>query len=129
MHRAAIYGREPTIVALHEGGAALDAPIRSRERRDGWTPLMVAVAEGQLPSVERLLALGAKVDVRNTHGRTALLLASWYGNDKIVERLLAAGANPQAADKLGFTPARTATLVGNNSVITAFRAAAIDRGR
>jgi ankyrin repeat protein len=129
MHRAAAYGRDAVITVLAEAGAEVDAPIRSRQRRNGWTPLMVAVAEQQLAAVERLLAVGAKVDARNPRGRTALLLAAWYGAGEIAERLLRAGADAYAADVYGFTPARMATLIGDDVSINYFRAAAIDRGR
>jgi cytohesin len=108
IHRAALFGHGDAIDVLIAGGADPDTRILSTERRDGWTPLMVAAAESQVQSVQHLLAAGAYPDARNRHGRTALLLAAWYGSGEIVAKLVAAGANPDAADAVGLTPLKAA---------------------
>jgi ankyrin repeat protein len=122
MHRAAAYGRGNIIDVLAGAGADVDVRIRSSERRDGWTPLMVATVESQLVAVQVLLERSAEVDARNTRGRTALLLAAWYGAEDIVERLLRAGADPTIVDASGITPERAATLTGDAVVMRYFKA-------
>jgi ankyrin repeat protein len=122
MHRAAMYGRGNVIDMLVAEGADVNAVIRSDVRRDGWTPLMVAAAEGQLASVERLLIAGAQVDARNTRGRTALFIASWYGSKPIVERLMRAGADPTVIDAIGITPRDVGRLIGDPIIVGYLRA-------
>jgi cytohesin len=46
--------------------------------------------------VRALLAAGADVDAKLSHGHTALMLAAGEGHLEIVKALLAAGANPNA---------------------------------
>jgi ankyrin repeat protein len=56
----------------------------------GWTPLMIAAANGRVEVVELLLSHAADVTLRNADGETALSLARRHGYGE-VERLLEAG--------------------------------------
>ncbi|QYY82367.1 ankyrin repeat domain-containing protein [Pseudomonas germanica] len=60
----------------------------------GWTPVMIAVAQGHETAAHVLLEAGANPNVYNSHGRTPLMFASRYGNMSLVNTLLAAGADP-----------------------------------
>ena len=121
LHRAAMYGRGAVIDVLIAAGTDVDVRISSRERRDGWTPLMVAAAEAKPEAAEHLIGAGAYVDARDHHGRTALVLAAWYGSAAVVNVLLAASADPDAPDVVDLTPARAAALAGNPEVLGAFK--------
>lgn len=60
----------------------------------GSAPLCVAAAEGQIASIQVLLAEGAQVNALDPAGRTPLFLAVERGLAETVTVLLAAGANP-----------------------------------
>lgn len=60
--------------------------------KDGRTPLMFAVAEGNFDVAKSLIEHGADLNIQNNNGETALHLAAIYGNDKIARLLLKHGA-------------------------------------
>ncbi len=61
--------------------------------KDGFTPLMAAVASGTVDKMSLILSEKAKVEAVTGDGRTALVLASGNGSSEMVRRLLAAGAH------------------------------------
>jgi len=73
----------------------------------GW-PLLVYTSRGDKgehpEEVQRLLNLGANVDVRNYKGRTALHCATKVGFVRVIEVLLKNRADVNATDKNGETP-------------------------
>ncbi|MBI3516655.1 MAG: ankyrin repeat domain-containing protein [Proteobacteria bacterium] len=72
---------------------ALIAATRDLDARQGggWTPLMLASANGMAAAVQLLLAAGADWTLANDHGKTALDLAREHGHTAIAERLAHAG--------------------------------------
>lgn len=66
--------------------------------------LLQAVAAGDLPRVEGLLASGADCEVRSADGATALMLAAHAGRLDLVRALVAAGADVNATDERGWGP-------------------------
>ncbi len=73
----------------------------------GWPPLVYACRgdKGEHPEdVQRLLALGADIDVRNYKGKTALHCAAKAGFLKVINLLIEAGTTVDAADNNGETP-------------------------
>ena len=57
----------------------------------GYTPLLVAVVNGQRGLVSHLLQLGADIEARNEGvGRTALHIAAQSGDEELLRILLAA---------------------------------------
>ena len=60
------------------------------------TPLIMAARSGHRPMIGYLLDLGANIEARNNHGRTALFQAVVGGHHDVVRVLLARGADPQA---------------------------------
>jgi ankyrin repeat protein len=73
----------------------------------GWPPLVYACRgdNGEHPDeVQRLLELGADIDVRNYKGKTALHYAAKAGFLKVINLLIEKGATVDATDQDGETP-------------------------
>jgi ankyrin repeat protein len=73
----------------------------------GWPPLVYACRgdNGEHPDeVQRLLELGADIDVRNHKGKTALHYAAKAGFLKVINLLIEKGATVDATDQDGETP-------------------------
>ncbi len=92
-HYAARGGHAPLLDGLLAAGM-----VRGRA-----TLLHLAVASGDLDTVERVLALTGP-DVHADGSPGALALAVTLGADVLVDRLLAAGADPLSRDSYGRTP-------------------------
>src|SRR5690348_4251365 len=63
LHQAAESGQEESVITLLEHGAKVDA-----RSKNGWTPLMGAVALRHLEVVKLLVARGAKINARDRRG-------------------------------------------------------------
>ncbi len=72
----------------------------------GWTALMHACAGSHTAMVQKLLVVGADVNLANKQGQTALMMAAWTGNSEVVKLLVEKGANVNARD----SHSRTALL-------------------
>lgn len=73
----------------------------------GWPPLVYACRgdKGEHPEeIEKLLELGAALDVRNYKGKTALHYAAKAGFLKVLDLLIEKGATIDASDNDGETP-------------------------
>jgi tetratricopeptide (TPR) repeat protein len=88
-------------------------------KANGWTPLHIAAARGDLPAAASLLADGQAVDQRNGNGRTALFEAAKRGHTAVVTLLLQHGANPNARGKQGYTALLAAAEQGHADTIEA----------
>ena len=86
LHAACAGGREKPDVAR-----ALIAPTTDLNARQGhgWTPLMLAAANGMAASAEALLAAGADRGLTNDDGKDAAALARAEGHAALAERLSA----------------------------------------
>lgn len=98
---------------------AKGANINARLRHNGWTPLMIAVAEGHTTTAVIILESGAEVNISNNKGRTALMFAAWHGDNEITEMLLKYGANPNIIpnDDEGMTALMAATTKGYQEIV------------
>ena len=90
LYRTAETGDIRLLTQLLEIGFDPNAPLGN----PGWTPLMIAAANGHEPAVMKLLEFGADVDTMNDRGRTALMFAANYGYEAIARALLLRGADP-----------------------------------
>ena len=72
------------------------------------TPLVRAVAAGDLSAVNQMLQSGADVNQRDSIGQTPLIWASRQGRLEIVRSLVRAGADPNVKDQYGWTPVKAA---------------------
>lgn len=70
----------------------------------GVTALILAARQGELASVEALLAAGARVDQTSADGSSPLLVAVQNGFYEIARFLLEHGADPNLANRKGWTP-------------------------
>lgn len=61
---------------------------RCLTNKEGWSPLMYAVALGRIKVVDVLLKNEVSLKVRSKTGLTALMLAASFGHEKIIERLI-----------------------------------------
>lgn len=86
-------------------------------RSNGWTPLHLAAARGDLAATTLLLAEGDPIDRRNGRGRTALYEASKRGQVPVVALLLQHGANPNAKTQQGYSPLLAASERGHADTI------------
>jgi len=77
----------------------------------GATPLLTAIAAGNLERVKSLLAKGADVNAASSDRTTPLMLAS-ETNATIVDALLAAGAQVESTDASGRTALNRASAAG-----------------
>jgi eukaryotic-like serine/threonine-protein kinase len=77
----------------------------------GSTPLLTAVAAGNLEQVKSLLAKGADVNAASSDRTTPLMLAS-ETNASIADALLAAGAQVESTDASGRTALNRASSAG-----------------
>lgn len=92
IHHAARRADAEIVRLLLDAGADLDL----RDRRNGWTPLLLAIHWRNRAAAAVLIEAGADVDRRNRSGATPLFLAAGYGMDGVVRLLLEHGADPRA---------------------------------
>ena len=107
--RRAADGQTPLGIALASGQRALLEWLdwsnwRLPHRRLQASDLPAAAIAGDLPAVQRLLALGFAVDAVDAQGCTALLRAAGSGHHELVSYLLTQAANPDLAASTGATP-------------------------
>jgi len=107
-YMAASAGRTDLIKKLIELKVNVNKAIRASLDSTlgrGWTPLMIAAAEGHAETVSALVESGADVNATNALGRTALMFASMYGFLAVVTDLLGHRADPNIVprDSTGWT--------------------------
>jgi uncharacterized protein len=98
------------VVAGGRGGGdddAADDPgagAANANARGGVTPLMLAVREKGVETIDALLDGGAPIDQKAGDGTTALIVALQNGDAAIAKRLIARGADVNAINGKGWTP-------------------------
>jgi len=116
IHIAAERGYLQIVEHLLKRGAYVNSAYTSTYQ-EGYTPLCLAVKEGQEDVVKLLLECGANVDAQVEDGKTVLQLAIEKGNEKVVNLLLEYGANIDAEDKDGKTVLHFAVEKGCSVII------------
>ncbi|KAE8131262.1 hypothetical protein BDV38DRAFT_288861 [Aspergillus pseudotamarii] len=81
------------------------------------TPLSVAMDEGALDVILKLIEGGANANTQDSAGRTPLTWAAGGGHIAIVTLLLQQGADPNTQDDAGQTPLSRVLEEGNKAVI------------
>jgi ankyrin repeat protein len=136
----AVAERHSAVVrVLIEGGADVRARTAVRPRRvnterggfngatatdiekGGYSPLLFAAQQGDLESIELLIAAGADVDEKAPEGTSALVVAAHSGHGAAARLLLDKGADPAAAGA-GYTALHAAILHGDVDLVQALLA-------
>ena len=88
---------------------------------NGWTPLMLAVEEGLLTTVQALLS-APRIDInaKKPDGITALFVAAANGNYDVVKALIKQGADVDITDNHGQTPMMVANSQGYMTIVREF---------
>ncbi len=84
----------------------------------GFTPLLFATRQGDVPVARLLLDAGGDVNDTAPDGASALVVAAHSGHRALTVFLLERGANPNAADA-GYTALHAAVLTGDLEMVTA----------
>jgi ankyrin repeat protein len=106
MHLAVMGNHVTAIQSLRTAGASLN--VRDNA---GWTPIMLAIDEGNTPAFETLVRLGANADVQSASRRTALHMAAANGRYDYAYTLVTnAGARTDLVDNLRNTALERALL-------------------
>ncbi len=101
--RRAILNKDVKMLKMYLGSP--DIAHYVNEAVEGFTPLALAVIEGDVDMVNALINTHAIVDFGQAKtGKTPLHFAVEGGNLDIINILLEAGANPQALDVNGISP-------------------------
>uniref|UniRef100_A0A452VEW9 BCL3 transcription coactivator n=1 Tax=Ursus maritimus TaxID=29073 RepID=A0A452VEW9_URSMA len=100
------------MVCSMEHPLSADIAVATRADEDGDTPLHIAVVQGNLGAVHRLVSLfqhgGRELDIYNNLRQTPLHLAVITTLPSVVRLLVMAGASPMALDHHGQTAAHLA---------------------
>lgn len=75
-----------------------------------YSGLHAAAHSGNTAAISRLIAEGAAVDARDSHGRTPLHVATFARHHAVMRALAAAGANPRAQEKDRYDPITIAAV-------------------
>jgi hypothetical protein len=78
--------------------ALFGADLNARDVEDGSTPLMCSSLEGLVDVVERLVELGADLNMTDAYGNTALFCSVMQGHYETMHFLLKAGATSEGVD-------------------------------
>ena len=70
----------------------------SSEEISRYSGLLLAVIKGDVKQVEAIVKNGAKIDIRDSYGRTPLHVATYSRHHEIMRNLVKAGADPNALD-------------------------------
>eukprot|EP00071_Canis_lupus_P022117 XP_013972082.1 B-cell lymphoma 3 protein [Canis lupus familiaris] len=101
-----------SMVYSMEHPLSADIAVATHADEDGDTPLHIAVVQGNLPAVHRLVNLfqhgGRELDIYNNLRQTPLHLAVITTLPSMVRLLVMAGASPMALDRHGQTAAHLA---------------------
>ena len=79
--------------------------VNAKETINGWTPLMVATYNNQIPIVYTLIGCGADIFAKNYNGTNLLMYAKdaylQSGNSELFELFVKLGISPDAKDYKG----------------------------
>jgi len=101
-------GRTPLQLASAAGqervAAVLRSALRTSRPRDADAALLRAAVSGDADRAARALRAGARLEVRDSRGRTPLLLAATHDRVAVARLLVFLGADPDALDDQNDTP-------------------------
>ncbi|MEZ5652043.1 MAG: ankyrin repeat domain-containing protein [Burkholderiaceae bacterium] len=77
----------------------------AKVNRDGWTPLHYAAANGHSETMNLLIKAGADLDAESPNGTTAMMMAARMGYLTAYQELVLAGADPTRVNQSGLSAA------------------------
>ena len=92
----------------------------------GVAPIHLAVFNGHVDVVKKLLELGVELEVGNQAGASPLQMSVILGNSLIFKLLLEAGADPNFQDRSRFTALHTSAVTGKPKMARALVEAGAD---
>lgn len=119
---AASSGNEDLILFLLDQGFDINSPTSQ-----GWTPLFIAVRDGQTEAAKLLIYRGADLNAQTNRGATALTMAvtqkfpSEKAQRELIIYLLKRGADPTLKDRFQLTPPEYAQKLGRHDLAELFR--------
>ncbi|MCP5246105.1 MAG: ankyrin repeat domain-containing protein [Burkholderiales bacterium] len=118
IHYAAGHGQAELFDIFVEKGANIDQKAADAST---WRPIDIAASSGHINVIQKLLSLGAPIELEENNGRTdeptyttPLGAAIWSGREDAVRALLEAGARVDIKDILGRTPFDVAIESGHD---------------
>jgi len=90
---------EELLKMLIDGGCNL-----SKAKKDGWTPLMMALMYREESIADLLVEHGAQINAKDDEDWTPLMYALRYGKDKLAKKMINKDADINAVNKNGWTP-------------------------
>jgi hypothetical protein len=117
---ASMNGHTEVVELLLANGASCDGS-RTHSTTDNRPPLSIAALNGHKEVVKLLLANRARVDYRDSEGRTALHEVAASGDKELAELLLSNKADVNAEDRKGMTPLCYAEAKGHNDLAELLR--------
>ncbi len=119
VERKGQYSRMPT---LH----AQTAP--DSDEFVAYEGLHAAVAKGEISTVRSLVAVGARINARDSHGRTPLMVAAYRRNKKVARFLIDSGANVNALDSEHYDLLTIAAVLNDIEMVKLAIASGADTG-
>jgi ankyrin repeat protein/serine/threonine protein kinase len=113
------------LTSSDDSGTRYDVPSHhkyveaAKAAGEGRTPLQLAAFAGDDSAVEKLISMGADVNVEDNFGQTALHRASKRGQTWVADTLIRSGANVNARGQDGATPLWLAAWQGHVDVAAA----------
>ncbi len=115
LHNSAVAGNRSDVGYLVSSGISVHV-----KDRNGKTPLLAAVENGNVEAAKQLLQSGARMTDVPRGGPPLLHVAAAYGYSDMCELLLWAGANLMEKDSAGETAIQVARRTPNKKVIDLF---------
>ena len=84
--------------------------------RMAWTPLHMAVQQGQKETAELLIEIGADINAEDTFGETPLHYAVGRGDMQLTEFLIQKGADVKSTARVGWTPLHCVAANGSKEL-------------
>lgn len=131
VHTVAAGERErtaPQLVAVAEEGLLGSEISETESDSQGQTPLIKAVRNGKLDTVQRLSKRGRKMNSKDLDGFNALHYAAQIGSSAMITALLEGGAGIECCSVYGLTALHLATRGGHLPAVNVLLAAGADVG-
>jgi ankyrin repeat protein len=106
--------------ATDREGAVLSEPARIENSIREISPFCKAILNGDLQTVEKMIALGENVN-RKSLGRTPLIYAARYNQAEIAQTLLEHGADPNIRCDKGYSAIQYAERSKADEVLTVLK--------